>query len=162
MEGVAKNFEKDLRHVGEEKDENESKEDENVEKSKEDENVEKSKEDGNVEKSKEDENVEKSKEDENVEKEEKNAGEESEDWIAGYCKWFNFNKGWGFLNISGQFILEYSLIIYQKFHNKFCERKAKIFVCFQILLKMQERRRKKKTMNYVKGKKMKQNLSEKN
>ena len=161
MEGVAKNFEKDLRNVGEEKDENESKEDENVEKSKDDENVEKSKEDENVEKSKEDENVEKSKEDENVEKEEKNAGEESEDWIAGYCKWFNFNKGWGFLNISGQFILEYSFIIYQKFHNKFCERKAKIF-CFQILLKMQERRRKKTIMNYVKGKKMKQNLSEKN
>ena len=125
MEGVAKNFEKDLRNVGEEKDENES------------------------------------KEDENVEKEEKNAGEESEDWIAGYCKWFNFNKGWGFLNISGQFILEYSFIIYQKFHNKFCERKAKIS-CFQILLKMQERRRKKTIMNYVKGKKMKQNLSEKN
>ena len=99
MEGVAKNFEKDLRNVGEEKDENESKEDENVEKS---------------------------KEDENVEKEEKNAGEESEDWIAGYCKWFNFNKGWGFLNISGQFILEYSFI--KSFTTSFVKEKLRFFV----------------------------------
>ena len=131
MEGVAKNLEKGLRNVGEEKDENENKEDENVEKSKEDENVEKSKEDENVEKSKEDENVENSKVDENVEKEEKIAGEENEDWIAGYCKWFNFNKGWGFLNISGQFILEYSFIIYQKFLNNFVKEKLRFMFVFR-------------------------------